>query len=73
MDIFGASRNLVAHEAVMEVFGNPTQTKRPDLCERYLWALAQLENCPGQVAKGIRSSVLSIGRLISIACDLFEI
>ena len=65
MDIFGASRNLVAHEAVMEVFGNPTQTKRPDLCERYLWALAQLENCPGQVAKGIRLSVLSIGRLLT--------
>ena len=63
MDIFGASRNLVAHDAVMEVFGNPTQTKRPDLCERYLWALAQLENCPGQVAKGIRLSALSNYRL----------
>ena len=69
MDIFGASRNLLAHEAVMEVFGNPTQTKRPDLCERYLWALAQLENCPGQVAKGIRLFVLSNCRII---INLFE-
>ena len=67
MDIFGASRNLVAHDAVMEVFGNPTQTKRPDLCERYLWALAQLENCPGQVAKGIRLSALSNCRLFKMS------
>ena len=53
MDVFGASRNVLAHEAVMEVYGNPTQTKRPDLCERYLWALSQLENSPGKIAKGI--------------------
>lgn len=52
MDVFGASRNKHAHEAVMEVFGNPTKTKRPDLCERYLWALSQLENCPEKIAKG---------------------
>ena len=52
MDVFGASRNVLAHEAVMEVFGNPTQTKRPDLCERYLWALSQLENCPAKISKG---------------------
>ena len=52
MDVFGASRNVLAHEAVMEMFGNPTQTKRPDLCERYLWALSQSENCPPKVAKG---------------------
>ena len=52
MDVFGASRNIMAHEAVMEVFGNPVQTRRPDLCERYFWALSQLENTPGKVAKG---------------------
>ena len=53
MDVFGSSRNVLAHEAAMEVFGNPTQTKHPDLCERYLWALSQLENCPEKVTKGI--------------------
>ena len=53
MDVFGSSRNTLAHEAAMEVFGNPTQTKHPDLCERYLWALSQLENCPEKITKGI--------------------
>ena len=53
MDLFGASRNPMMHEVAMEVFGNPVKTKRPDLCERYLWALSQLENSPGIVANGM--------------------
>ena len=53
MDVFGSSRNILAHEVAMEVFGNPTQTKHPELCERYLWALSQLENCPEKVTKGM--------------------
>ena len=51
MDVFGASRNPMVHEAAIEVFGNPSKTKRPDLCERYLWALSQLEKSPEKVAK----------------------
>ena len=52
IDVFGASRNVMVHEAIMEVFGNPVLTKRPDLCERYFWALCQLEHTPGKIAKG---------------------
>ena len=41
MDVFGSSSNYQAHQAVLEIFGNPAQTNNPDLCERYLWAVAQ--------------------------------
>ena len=51
MDVFGASRNPLVHLAAIEVFGDPSKTKRPDLCERYLWALSQLEKSSEKVAK----------------------
>jgi len=52
MDVLGSSGSLVAHSAAVETFVNPTSTNRPDLCERYLWALAQTKVPETQIVQG---------------------
>jgi len=52
MDIFGSTGSIPAHEAATETFTNPSQTNRPELCERYLWALAQTRNPDTKIVQG---------------------
>jgi hypothetical protein len=59
MDVFGSSGSLVAHSAAVETFVNPTSTNRPDLCERYLWALAQTKVPETQIVQGKKGSSIN--------------
>ena len=52
MDIFGSAGSIAAHEAATETFANPGETNRPELCERYLWALAQTKVPETKIVQG---------------------
>lgn len=54
MDIFGSAGSIAAHEAATETFANPGETNRPELCERYLWALAQIRSPESTIVQGFK-------------------
>ena len=60
MDIFGSAGSIAAHEAATETFANPGETNRPELCERYLWALAQIRSPESTIVQGFKSLKIAI-------------
>ena len=63
MDVFGSSGSLAAHSAAVEAFANPTKTNRPELCERYLWALAQTKVPDTQIVQGSYDNAVAVLKL----------